>query len=502
MLTLDCRTATPSISSQRASAPSSLMSLWGLVSTISDSGAAFIASTARDLADFKHALQDETRDIQAAISTTTADDAQHSQPKHAQSATSEGGDEDSVRHHSSSTASLSSLTSNIERLGGRVLHLLPNPFKHDSDHAAGEAKSTSTRSPVPRGAASWAGQAPVSPFSTARDRSGVDRQLLNAMRDRRTYEADPVDPRTLQPPAAYISFAASFQSECALREAELSVEWSEGLNNHPSLRHLYEQLVETGQVDERTFWCRYSYVRHRLHEDERRRQKLANRLAGITTAAAHQTRTDDELQWEDEDEDEVQREAEQRQQHEHASDTHNSSSTDRAHSDSSPSSSPDYPVKNHPVDPIEPGLSEEAAVSSQATAAVWRRPRNVNSAIIAVVDSSAPLDSNEAGSEGDGELLSPSPVSSEGSGELVEHHDATASSILAAVDSHMADEDDVDSERPAHNQSTVDDERTAHSQSTAAQEPTHITASRSAARAATTAAGETDEHSSDYDDWE
>ena len=487
------------------------MSLWGLVSTLSDSGKAFIASTARDIAEFKHALQDETKDIHIvqplpapASSTATAaaaddDDAQRDYTSAAsESAASEPTGSNDSRLDASS--SLLSLTSNIERMGGRVLHMLPAVFKHDNDGAAlataataASARGTATaiaRS-LPSAAVSQSDRTAAAPYGTlqhdgggSRGRSAVgefDQRLLAAMRDQRTYVLDPEDTRTGKPPSAYESFAASFELYCVP-----PTHWTALLSSHPSLRHWHEQLVDTGRVDERAFWCRYEYVRQSLQQDERRRQKLADRLAGLTTAAAQQQTAgkEDELQWEEDEED---NEADEQQRRPHRRQQpllHDSQqpSTQKSVQSHQLESDPLSPLSHSDEDQAESAPPSDSTHSLEGCAE--QRPCEMdNSCPSAAVLDSGSLDSdgNDACSEGDGELLSSSPVSSEGSGELIELHDA-ASTAAAATTLAVADCNQLDG--GGHNQ---------HDSHAAA--PT-------AAATTVAKAEEDDGQGSDYDDWE
>ena len=487
------------------------MSLWGLVSSISDSGKAFIASTARDIADFKHALDDETKDMQQAINpsataaaTTTTPTTHTSTANTTHAAPAEKSEQDSGGTTASSgevgssdaaglshvSSSLSALTSNIERLGGRVImHLLPAVFKqHDSD-GTGEAAAATTH-PPPSAGVSATGHAPPGDGSSSGRHSsgGVEQRLLAAMRDARTYESDPVDARTGEPPAAYFSFSASFDADCSRSESESASEWAALLTNHPSIRHWHEQLVETGQVDEQTFWCRYTYVRQSLQDDERRRQKLADRLAVITTASKQQqTGKDDELEWEDDD-----------------------CLTATAQSDQEHTEAPISPAKLVSPQPAAhrgAGRTElplsDVGYSSQATAQQWRPRPHVegDSASAGAVYTETAVNS-DADSESDGELLSPSPVSSEDSGELVEHQEAavpsSATILPSAADSSSLNgcEESDEGEQEADNISTVGHEQLRTSAS-------HATVTATATSAPTTTlSGGDDSQGSDYDDWE
>ena len=487
------------------------MSLWGLVSSLSDSGAAFLASTARDIAEFKHALKDETKDIHIAArggdESTATPTSQQTEAQRANSgnddadadadtraaAGSTGGDGSSGAQRDSSatpSSSLSSLTSNIERLGGRVLHMLPGVFRHSDNDNSGRAavsEARQTRSALPPSARHGSS-------GSSGGGGGFDQRLLSVMRDRDTYAADPIDARTGQPSAAYASFAESFRADCSQRsQAELDGEWAALLASHPSIRHWYEQLVETGQADAHTFWCRYQYIRQSLQEDERRRQKLADRLAGISAAAAgttatqqrqrvQQTRKDDEmLQW-DEDEDDEARDQQQPQQQQ------------LPHQQRDPS-----PDDTHPADKAAgPSVASSPSIdhhhstpqSSDVGALSEQEQQDVNDDTSTSLEgeaSSAVESVSFDADEGDGELLrlSPSPVSSEGSGELIDHHEAATADIAPL---------DTQQQQQQH-----------HMSAAAATNHTHSVAVEQLSETTRTAAPRADKDDSrddeSYDDW-
>ena len=488
------------------------MSLWGLVSSLSDSGAAFIASTARDIAEFKHALHDETKELHSQHSTALAphsDGALHdsavaaeADDGSAQKPTTEGGG----GSQSSVASSLSSLTSNIERLGGRVLHsMLPAVFGHDNDSngqaAAAATAGTAGTATELRAASSHSGRGNSLSGGKASATGGFDHRLLAAMRDRSTYDSDPVDPRTGQVTAAYASFAASFSSDCSSRdEAELGLEWSGLRATHPSIRHWYEQLVETGQVDERAFWCRYSFARQSLHDDERRRQKLADRLAGMTSQQQQQQRQqqraegDDELQW---DEEEDTSEAElvepqqprppQRHQQQHEQQQQpNDTSRQRANQQTVASDE----LSEQEPRPATHSSPPEESRQSQPLHQLAVPP--ADDSISSAGEREEAAADGDAGSDGDGELLSSSPVSSEGSGELIDAQEAAAAA--AALD---GDGDGSHEAQPA----------SAEERLRVRLHGSHSIAPRGqavmAATSARTADGDEDRHrESDYDDWE
>ena len=486
------------------------MSLWGLVSTLSDSGAAFLASTARDLAEFKHALQDETSDMQAAIRTSSATGATHTQSVRSHAATREderheldaaakraeasGAAVERSGGGSSVTSSLSSLSSNFERLGGRVLHLLPTVFKQQQHegHSVDESSSATGPPPSPPALVDGSERVASSRVTPPRQGSGgtsggeFHQRWLAVMRDRRTYKSDPVEARTGQPTEAYVSFASAFLTRCSEQSGECDEEWAAALSSHPSVRHWHEALVEAGRVEARQFWCRYEFARQGLLEEERRRQKLADRLAGITTHSTRQQQKEAEADtddtWDDDEE-------EQQRPLQAAASLGQGNVAERSGEEPSRAEELCTPLSPHRAQQqlsaagdaqtpqrVAETLGEEASVASVRGEAVQRDA--------------------EAGSEGDdGELLSPSPVGSEGSGELVDLPDTDApSEAHAAV---RADGREAEEEEEAEDEGEAEAERAA---GTATGEHNTKLSQSTPARAA--ARAQNDGHDSDYDDWE
>lgn len=317
------------------------MSFWGLVSTLSDSGKAFLESTKRDIADFSSSLQEETRELhllpskhrkeseghQTAAEQPPSSEAEDSsqQPRDVHTIAEKptvgggGGSGSSIAASASSNSasSRSSLGLGLEKLGGRVLHLipLPNVFSSDSSTASSTVNSASSSSPLPS-AASFLSSA-----------SSLEAKLLLVLRERSTFTADPVDPSTSRTHLAFPPFAAVFFPHFTQARGDYDEDCS-ALLRHPTVQRWHSELVDGGMVDEGTFWCRALFARQRVEEEEKRRQKLQNRLQRIQATAKSATQgsvhsstsssKEDELDWGDDDDEESQQmrsTAEQEQPH-------------------------------------------------------------------------------------------------------------------------------------------------------------------------------------------